>query len=117
MQPAGAVRIAEVAPILARDGSLWRAYTLVIPSGAEPRRSHGITFRLALCGARPLPGQWVPVIRVNNTRSATIVCPLCGFEGSILDHRIATDGTVSPSVACPREGCTFHDRIHLNGWE
>lgn len=32
-------------------------------------------------------------------------------------HTIADDGTVSPSVVCPREGCSFHEFIRLDGWK
>jgi hypothetical protein len=35
-------------------------------------------------------------------------------------HKIATDGTVSPSFVCPRatdEGCTFHEFVRLLDWK
>lgn len=32
-------------------------------------------------------------------------------------HTIAADGTVSPSVVCPIEGCDFHEFVRLIGWE
>lgn len=44
-----------------------------------------------------------------------IRCPLCNFSGA-LDHDVANDGTVIPSVECPREGCTFHDTVKLLDW-
>lgn len=31
-------------------------------------------------------------------------------------HRIAADGTVSPSYVCPGTGCTFHAFIRLVGY-
>jgi hypothetical protein len=31
-------------------------------------------------------------------------------------HRVATDGTVSPSYVCTVLGCSFHDFIRLSGW-
>ena len=31
-------------------------------------------------------------------------------------HVIADDGTVSPSVVCPRDGCDFHEFIVLDDW-
>lgn len=34
----------------------------------------------------------------------------------VLDHEIAEDGTVHPSVVCAREGCDFHDFIRLLHW-
>lgn len=39
-----------------------------------------------------------------------------GHIGSLDDHEIASDGTVSPSVVCQREGCNFHEFIKLEGW-
>lgn len=33
-----------------------------------------------------------------------------------MDHDIAPDGRVSPSVVCPFEGCDFHDHVVLEGW-
>lgn len=34
----------------------------------------------------------------------------------ILDHDIADDGTVSPSVDCMTDGCEFHAFIVLDDW-
>lgn len=48
-------------------------------------------------------------------RTALLACPN-GHIGSLSDHDIAPDGTVSPSVVCPHEGCTFHEFIKLEGW-
>jgi hypothetical protein len=31
-------------------------------------------------------------------------------------HKIAADGTVSPSFVCPHPGCGFHEFIVLSGW-
>jgi hypothetical protein len=42
-------------------------------------------------------------------------CPN-GHIGSLDDHEIADDGTVSPSVVCPHVGCGFHDNIKLADW-
>lgn len=39
-----------------------------------------------------------------------------GHIGALDDHEIAVDGTVSPSVVCQREGCTFHEFIRLEDW-
>lgn len=38
-----------------------------------------------------------------------------GVERSV-QHTISPDGTVSPSVICPRYGCGFHDHIRLLDW-
>jgi len=48
--------------------------------------------------------------------SASIVCPN-GHYGVLIDHDIGSDGTVSPSVVCPEEGCKFHDYVKLLGWK
>ena len=43
-------------------------------------------------------------------------CPT-GHIGSLREHhQIAADGTVSPSVVCPHEGCTFHEFVKLENW-
>lgn len=44
----------------------------------------------------------------------TIRCPNGHF--ALLDHEIADDGTVSPSVVCPWDGCGFHEFIRLLDW-
>lgn len=63
------------------------------------------------------PGEWKPAIDASNgKRSASIVCPLCK-QRSWLDHAIADDGTVSPSIVCPTEGCTFHVAGRLLSWD
>jgi hypothetical protein len=48
-------------------------------------------------------------------RFVFMTCPICGTLGSLSDHIVAKDGTVSPSVECPG-GCGFHDYIKLEGW-
>jgi hypothetical protein len=47
---------------------------------------------------------------------AVVYCPKCDRPLSLLKHRIAEDGTVSPSVVCSWEGCNFHEHIKLVGW-
>jgi hypothetical protein len=38
-------------------------------------------------------------------------------SGSVLrNHRIASDGAVSPSVVCPNPQCDFHEFVRLEGW-
>lgn len=65
----------------------------------------------------PKPGTWRPV-KVDGSRSAVIACPnACGFKSALgYSHKIASDGTVSPSVICGNEACDFHDWIKLEGW-
>lgn len=62
------------------------------------------------------PAEWRPTIEVGGKRSASIICPLC-TQRSYLDHDIAADGTVTPSIVCPAEGCTFHVMGKLLDWE
>jgi hypothetical protein len=64
------------------------------------------------------PNTWRIIVQGPDRRpvGATYVCPN-GHYGSLLDHKIAADGTVSPSVVCPTNGCGFHDMVKLAGWE
>ena len=64
-------------------------------------------------------GAWRAVKR-DGVRAANLSCPLCGFRAGLghnTNHEIAADGSVSPSVVCDNEGCSFHDFIKLEGWE
>ena len=61
------------------------------------------------------PGSWFPVKRENGERSAMLLCPKCG-KAAGLSHAIADDGTVSPSVVCPYDGCDFHEFIRIMDW-
>lgn len=48
---------------------------------------------------------------------AVVTCPnghACRLSGKV--HSIAPDGTLSPSLVCPAEGCGFHDHVRLAGW-
>lgn len=44
-----------------------------------------------------------------------IKCPKCERIG-MLDHNVADGGTVTPSLDCPAEGCSFHEFVRLEGW-
>ena len=74
---------------------------------------------------RQPPLTWRPV-QMPTGRSASFVCSN-GHDGTLLDHEIAADGTVTPSVVCDgipawptrgiaAEGCDFHDHLRLVGW-
>jgi hypothetical protein len=54
--------------------------------------------------------------KVRNGTSARLTCPNCGLDAE-LDHQIAKDGTVTPSVECPSDGCGFHEHVRLLGWD
>lgn len=45
-----------------------------------------------------------------------LFCDTEGHIGSLTDHDIADDGTVSPSVWCGEEGCSFHESVRLLDW-
>lgn len=46
---------------------------------------------------------------------AVVTCPGCQEERA-LDHDVAADGTVTPSLDCPTKGCSFHDHVQLANW-
>lgn len=64
---------------------------------------------------KPEPGTWWHV-HSSAGWSAMIVCPKCGGEAP-LDHDIAADGTITPSLVCPYDPCDFHEWGRLDGWE
>lgn len=39
-----------------------------------------------------------------------------GHIASLVDHTIAADGTVTPSLDCATEGCSWHVHARLVGW-
>jgi hypothetical protein len=58
--------------------------------------------------------KWVRVV-INGKTTARVVCPGCGMTFA-LDHDIASDGTVTPSMICPIKSCGFHEYVKLEGW-
>ncbi len=65
----------------------------------------------------PAGGEWIRIRDSEIPRpTARVGCPTCG-QSSALDHEIAADGTVTPSLVCARSGCKFHDHVKLVGWE
>lgn len=64
------------------------------------------------------PLTWAPLlepIAEGHRRSAWIKCRN-GHLATLTDHQIAHDGTVTPSVVCPADGCDFHEHVQLAGW-
>ncbi len=60
---------------------------------------------------------WVSIHKgVTGRWSASFMCPN-GHYGTLMEHEIAPDGIVNPSVDCPVDGCDFHDHVRLMGWE
>lgn len=51
--------------------------------------------------------------------SAIVWCPECGRPLSCVNHTIAADGTISPSLGHPTEypACAWHTNPRLIGWE
>lgn len=61
---------------------------------------------------KPVPGYWWRV-----GPNVWVCCPECG-QAAGLDHEIADDGTVTPSLDCPNERCTFHESgVKLKDWK
>lgn len=46
----------------------------------------------------------------------TVIVDPNGHYLSIYKHTISQDGTVTPSVVCPVDGCGFHEVVRLDGW-
>lgn len=51
----------------------------------------------------------------GGVRTAWVRCG-AGHLGSLEEHSIAPDGTVSPSLECPWEKCTWHVNARLIDW-
>jgi hypothetical protein len=66
------------------------------------------------------PGTWnvIEYPRARRVQWCEFTCPN-GHGASITKsiHAIAQDGTVNPSVICPRQGCTFHEFVRLISWK
>ena len=75
---------------------------------------------LTIPNKAPMIGQkgpwWCVIHEPEGTKGAVVCCP-CGQKAYLSDHTIADDGTVSPSLACPADGCDFHENVKLEGWE
>lgn len=47
---------------------------------------------------------------------AEMTCPY-GHGMTLKGHAIDSDGTVRPSVVCPKPGCSFHEFVRLVDWD
>lgn len=66
-------------------------------------------------GRIPEKAEWAP-LKVGDTHTAWLACPKCGQRGTLEDHEIAADGSVTPSVMC-NDGCDYHESgLLLVGW-
>lgn len=61
-------------------------------------------------------GTWIRWVYLPGRVTAALRCPTCGRVFCLAEHRIASDGRVSPSVVCPHRPCTFHVIMRLEGW-
>lgn len=59
---------------------------------------------------------WKRVTR-DGVRVVKVCCPACGVWGELADHKIGSDGTVTPSALCGNGDCPFHEHIALDGWK
>ncbi len=66
-------------------------------------------------GTQPNNSWWTH--QISGGRRQVITRCANGHIGSLDDHTIADDGTVSPSVVCQRQGCNFHEFIKLEDWK
>lgn len=65
-----------------------------------------------------VPGRWWVWPLAVGSKVVMICCPECRRIISISDdHKIADDGTVTPSCKCPTGYCDFHAKVKLEGWE
>lgn len=60
------------------------------------------------------PGPWWWPARLDGELTAVVACP-AGHTAHI-DHDVAADGTVTPSLVCPEEDCGWHVFGRLIGW-
>lgn len=66
--------------------------------------------------ADPPPLHWSPCHPSTIGRfKASMTCPN-GHGLTLRNHSIAVTGEVSPSVICPRPGCSFHEFVRLERW-
>jgi hypothetical protein len=69
------------------------------------------------------PNTWRPwYFGPRNQRGAVVFCEnghgmsIAGNPPFGSEHRIDSNGTVTPSVVCPHEGCSWHVFVRLVGW-
>ncbi len=60
-------------------------------------------------------GTWTPT-HIDGRLSAVAFCPSCGQRGTLDSHAIDADGSATPSLVCPRDGCSYHEFVRLMGW-
>jgi len=66
----------------------------------------------------PNQGAWdIHVAGQEKYPLVVILCPKCQKVSCLRNHTIHRDGTVSPSLVCPRDECNFHEMIKLKDWK
>lgn len=66
--------------------------------------------KMALVPRFARPGTWY-----RSGGEVTVICPKCETRAT-LNHQIADDGKVKPSLDCPTEDCDFHQYVILVDW-
>ena len=61
------------------------------------------------------PLTWRLVKMSDGSYSATVGC--VNGHSSLLDHDIASNGVVTPSLDCPEDNCDWHEMVRLLEWE
>lgn len=62
------------------------------------------------------PDTWA-IFRYQSGRVQVVTRCGRGHIGSLDNHQIGSDGTVTPSVVCQHDGCDYHEFVKLEGWE
>lgn len=63
-----------------------------------------------------LPLTW-SAVRIGSGERWTAVAVCANGHAALMDdHEIAEDGTITPSVRCPTEGCDWDAMVRLIGW-
>lgn len=60
------------------------------------------------------PGRWKLLKGDQGTSKVMVSCPGCG-TAHVLDHDVAADGMVSPSLQCTE--CSWHANARLHRWD
>lgn len=71
---------------------------------------------------KAVPGTWQsvehePDYNLDRDTMAYLCCRKCGHRTIIRTHKIADDGTVTPSLVCPIQGCDEHVMGTLMEWQ
>jgi hypothetical protein len=62
------------------------------------------------------PGTWMPSKAHKGAIVPVFVCPDCASAQLLDEHKVGSDGLVTPIVICNAEHCTFEHVIQLMTW-